>query len=435
MESSKKKCRSILRSLVSILSVVSLLNVTSTVSAYTALHSSEHKKLRDVSFADDLLDPYNEDGLLEPILQVRIPDTQGSLNVQNHFTSFFEQQNEELTLKYGNKKDRKTPYTNWTLEVDRFQNDTPIKKNVTFTNLVFTRNPPGAKPGSTGYLSLVAHYDSKIEPKGFIGAIDSAVPCAIMMYVAKVLDEKLTEYWNANYVEDGSGDSTAPISELGLQLIFLDGEEAFSQWTDQDSTYGARHLATKWEQKGVFHASSGNQNNAAVIEGEGGHGIAAPRRSKLEEIDVFVLLDLIGTKDTVIKSYYPNTDWLHSHLSELEGVYRNDPKSKRATSKTNKKRSNKMRSSYDPFFPRFEASSFHLSHFLADDHLPFLHRGVPILHLIPLPFPKVWHTIDDDADHLDKDSVRQFAHIMTAFVAEYMGMSGHLGVDLRNNDL
>ena len=34
--------------------------------------------------------------------------------------------------------------------------------------------------------------------------------------------------------------------EITLQLIFLDGEEAFVDWTDTDSIYGARHLAAKW---------------------------------------------------------------------------------------------------------------------------------------------------------------------------------------------
>jgi glutaminyl-peptide cyclotransferase len=34
---------------------------------------------------------------------------------------------------------------------------------------------------------------------------------------------------------------------LGLMLIFFDGEEAFQNWTDQDSLYGSRHLARKWE--------------------------------------------------------------------------------------------------------------------------------------------------------------------------------------------
>lgn len=34
---------------------------------------------------------------------------------------------------------------------------------------------------------------------------------------------------------------------LGLMLIFFDGEEAFQEWTSTDSIYGSRHLASKWE--------------------------------------------------------------------------------------------------------------------------------------------------------------------------------------------
>lgn len=34
---------------------------------------------------------------------------------------------------------------------------------------------------------------------------------------------------------------------LGLMLIFFDGEEAFKEWSDTDSLYGSRHLAKKWE--------------------------------------------------------------------------------------------------------------------------------------------------------------------------------------------
>ena len=35
--------------------------------------------------------------------------------------------------------------------------------------------------------------------------------------------------------------------DLTIQLVFLDGEEAFVEWTDRDSIYGARNLAAKWE--------------------------------------------------------------------------------------------------------------------------------------------------------------------------------------------
>jgi len=35
-----------------------------------------------------------------------------------------------------------------------------------------------------------------------------------------------------------------------LQLIFFDGEEAFVDWTETDSLYGARHLAAQMEKTG-----------------------------------------------------------------------------------------------------------------------------------------------------------------------------------------
>ncbi len=39
------------------------------------------------------------------------------------------------------------------------------------------------------------------------------------------------------------------LGDLGLQLIFFDGEEAFERWTRADSLYGARHLASRMERE------------------------------------------------------------------------------------------------------------------------------------------------------------------------------------------
>jgi glutaminyl-peptide cyclotransferase len=72
-----------------------------------------------------------------------------------------------------------------------------------------------------------------------------------------------------------------------------------------------------------------------------------------------------------------------------------------------------------PFLP--ETGKHHFSRgYVADDHIPFMKRGVEILHVIPTPFPPVWHTMDDDAAHLDVPTLRDWAKIMTAFVAEWM---------------
>jgi hypothetical protein len=63
---------------------------------------------------------------------------------------------------------------------------------------------------------------------------------------------------------------------------------------------------------------------------------------------------------------------------------------------------------------------------IEDDHIPFMQRGVDILHLIPHSFPPVWHTIDDDGEHLDLPTTRDWAKIVTAFAVEYLELGGLL---------
>ena len=45
------------------------------------------------------------------------------------------------------------------------------------------------------------------------------------------------------------------------------------------------------------------------------------------------------------------------------------------------------------FVPRHREVANQWAGSVEDDHLPFLHKGVPVLHMIPLPFPRVWHTL------------------------------------------
>jgi len=64
-----------------------------------------------------------------------------------------------------------------------------------------------------------------------------------------------------------------------------------------------------------------------------------------------------------------------------------------------------------------------------DDHLPFMMRGVDVLHLIPTPFPKQWHTMRDNAGGLHKRTVYDWAVIVEGFVAEYYGLENFLSED------
>lgn len=66
-----------------------------------------------------------------------------------------------------------------------------------------------------------------------------------------------------------------------------------------------------------------------------------------------------------------------------------------------------------------------LGGFVQDDHVPFMARGVDILHIIPTPFPDVWHYITDDGEHLDMATVEDWTLLITAFVAEWMDLEGH----------
>lgn len=71
----------------------------------------------------------------------------------------------------------------------------------------------------------------------FVGATDSAMPCAMMLDLAEILDPLLNS--RLERLENGLEDDE-DISETTLQLVFFDGEEAFKDWTATDSIYGAR---------------------------------------------------------------------------------------------------------------------------------------------------------------------------------------------------
>lgn len=176
--------------------------------------------LRNIPSAGDDFD-ITSGKLLAPILIPRVPGTEGSLTAQRHFVDFFTENLPKWELLYQNST-AKTPVTG--------------NKEIPFTNLIFRRDPPWARPGDVGRLTLVAHYDSKYSPTGFIGATDSAAPCAVLMHVARSIDEALQAKWDAM---EKNGEAGLDPPE-GVQIVLLDGEEAFLHWTDTDSLYGAR---------------------------------------------------------------------------------------------------------------------------------------------------------------------------------------------------
>lgn len=331
--------------------------------------------LQNIPSAGSDFDINNQAGILAPILIPRVAGTEGSVKVRQHFADFFTTQLPKWNIEYQNSTS-KTPVTG--------------NKDVPFVNMIMTRDPPWATPGNIGRLTLVAHYDSKLEPKGFIGAVDSAAPCAMLMHAARSLDEALTRKWDAMIAagEDGLDD------DEGIQILFLDGEEAMKNWSEEDSLYGARSLAAEWENTP--------------------HAVNAKHRSRLNEISLFVLLDLLGSANPTVPSYWSSTHWAYKNMAALEKRLRNAP--------VQVMKSKPVR----PFLIDAEKKDKRWTGLMMqDDHVPFVQRGVEVLHLIPSPFPAVWHRMTDDGEHLDMDTVEDWAKLTIAFAAEWLDLEGH----------
>jgi len=166
-----------------------------------------------------------------------------------------------------------------------------------------------------------------------------------------------TGYVGAN---DG-GSSTAILLELANQLrgknrqgysvwlLWTDGEEAVRNWTATDSLYGSRHLADKWQKDGT-----------------------------LKTIKAFLLADMIGDADLNIDRDTNSTSGLEDMVYQAA-----------------------TRLGYQShFFARTIA--------VEDDHLPFVHLGVPCADLVDLDYGYgnvFHHTPQDTMDKLSPKSI------------------------------
>lgn len=294
---------------------------------------------------------------LKPMLIERVSGSPGNFAVRQHIKQRLQR------LQAG-----------WLLEEDTFQSQTPFGY-VTFSNVIATLNPSAQR-----HLVLACHYDSKYfspqwDGKVFIGATDSAVPCVMLLELARALDYRLQQL-------KGRGPGSKP--DLSLKLIFFDGEEAFYHWSPYDSLYGSQHLAQKMEN--IPHPPNAENTN------------------QLHGIDLFILLDLIGAANPTFPNYFQNTVRWFNRLQSIErrlhnlGLLKNHP------------------SEILYFLSSLRARE------VDDDHVPFLQRGVSVLHLIPSPFPDVWHTFEDNEENLDSSTIDNLNKILQVFVLEYLNI-------------
>ncbi|KAI6237557.1 Glutaminyl-peptide cyclotransferase [Aphelenchoides besseyi] len=252
---------------------------------------------------------------------------------------------------------------------DEFEAQTPMGKKK-FRNLIATFNPKASRR-----LVLACHYDSKImKNETFIGATDSAVPCAMLLDLAITLHPMLQK---------------ATKLPIALQLLFLDGEEAFVEFTPTDSLYGARHLARKWSPE------------------------------ELDQITAFVLLDLLGASHPFIAHTIGHQkSWNKAHFrQDNRNSYVIAFKLFECVVESNLTKSKTLRDVPPIFY------SFEIPEGIQDDFIPFRSRRVPIVHMITANFPPVWHTADDNEMALDYDVIFNLLSILRVFVAGYLGLN------------
>ncbi|XP_038072095.1 glutaminyl-peptide cyclotransferase-like isoform X2 [Patiria miniata] len=309
-------------------------------------------KLREIAALTDI-DRFMGPERLDPILKERVPGTPGNAEVRQYIVSSLQ------------------GLQSWDIEENRFSEWTPhTRANTEFVNIIATLRNANAQPESDLKLVLACHYDSKYYPgHTFVGATDSAVPCAMLLDLAHNLKASLDAKTYMPYT---------------LQLIFFDGEEAFIRWTSTDSIYGSRHLAQRWAD--LPHHSV---NNKKIIDG----------------IGLFVLLDLLGAPSPKFNNFFsgnPQSDRMYKHLQNIE----------------RRLAQNNELISYSNDGPYFNGATYR--GMIEDDHKPFLNRGVDVVHVIASPFPPVWHQPNDNKSNLNRNTISNLNKIFHVFVVEFL---------------
>jgi hypothetical protein len=126
----------------------------------------------------------------------------------------------------------------------------------------------------------------------------------------------------------------------------------------------------------------------------------------LSQISIFVLLDVLGSVNPTIPSYLLITHWAYKHMANLEDRLR----------KINLLETLPL----SAFLSETNETTRQAE--TMDDYVLFMDRGVPFLHLLPSPLPPIRYTTDDNGEHLDLPTIRDWAKIMTGFALEWLDM-------------
>jgi Zn-dependent M28 family amino/carboxypeptidase len=200
-------------------------------------------------------------------------------------------------------------------------------------------------PGTSGHTVVFSgHFDTKSFPgRNFVGANDGGSSAGFLLELMHALSG--TEHKDQ------------------IDLVWLDGEEAFGDWSDTNGTFGSRHLAAKWASEGV-----------------------------LARIRALINVDMIGDRELGIVEETNSNAALRNMVWQV----------------ANEK-------GYGRYF--LESSGA-----IEDDHVPFIKRGVPALDLIDFdygPDNSYWHTDQDTIDKLSAHSFQVVGDVLVDVVRRF----------------
>lgn len=224
------------------------------------------------------------------------------------------------------------------VEEQPFEVTTPLGRTK-MVNLRAILPAAGGGP-ATGRLVIGGHYDTKLfRDFVFVGANDGGSSAAFLIELGRALKT------SANRVP--------------IELLFLDGEEAVVDWEGTDHTYGSRYYV-----------------NAARNDGT------------LKDIRAFVLVDMIGDRDLVVKREANSTRALTDAIWS-------------AARKLNRR---EFVSEMTP---------------IEDDHLEFLAAGVPAVDIIDLDYTTrsgevAWHSKYDTLENVAAGSLQAVGDVVLA---------------------
>ena len=223
----------------------------------------------------------------------------------------------------------------YSIDDDAFLAQTPYGP-ITMHNLIAHK---GA--GERGVIALASHYDTKLmEGMNFVGANDGGSSTGLLLELARVLADKkdTLDYW----------------------FLFLDGEEAFVDWSTFDSTYGSRHLAQRWKNQGM-----------------------------VPKVRALILLDMIGDKDLHIWYETNSTKRLMDLVWETA-----------------------KRIGLNSILSQTREP-------VGDDHIPFLDIGIPCVDIIDFNYGSqnsYWHTAADTLDKISPQSMEKVGRLVLAML-------------------